>query len=324
MLRLAAAVLGLVVLPGAEAAVIETLVVAAAAGGGGQRFEGRIEAVKSATLAAQVAGRVVRIAAEAGQTVRNGQVLIQLDARELAGADAAQQAQLAQARAEWERQQRLHAQKFISRAALDQAELAYKAAQAYAGAKSASLSHASLNAPLNGVVGEKLVEVGDLATPGRPLLTVFDPSVLRVAVAVPASLGRELKLDQAKAWELEIGGQRLAIARGEWLPTVDSGSQTATLRLYLTGKTEGLRPGTAASVRIPLMGAERIAVPEGAIVRRGEVTGVYVMDGSGKPRLRQVRLGDALGGQVNIEAGLAPGERVALDPAKALAAARGK
>lgn len=324
MRRLAAVLLASIALPAAQAAVIETLVVAAASGGAGQRFEGRVEAVKSATLAAQVAGRVTRIGAEAGQAVRAGQVLIQLDARELAGADAAQQAQLAQARSEWERQQRLYAQKFISRAALDQAELAFKAAQAHAGAKSASLSHATLTAPLSGVIGEKLVEVGDLATPGRPLLTVFDPGALRVAVAVPASLGRDLSLEQANTWELEIGGQRLPVARGEWLPTVDSGSQTATLRLTLAGKTEGLRPGTAASVRIPQPGAERIAVPEGAVVRRGEVTAVYVLDGSGKPRLRQVRLGDALGGQVTIEAGLVPGERVALDPAQALAISRAK
>jgi multidrug efflux pump subunit AcrA (membrane-fusion protein) len=91
--------------------------------------EATVEAVHQATVAAQIAGRVIDIRVDAGQRVKQGELLMRLDAREAAGSDTSAQAALAQASAAYERTKNLHAQKFVSQAALDQAAAAWKAAQ---------------------------------------------------------------------------------------------------------------------------------------------------------------------------------------------------
>lgn len=315
------------------AAELASIVVATSPADAGFIAEARVEAVRAATIAAQVPGRVLDIRVEPGQKVARGQVLMTLDARELAGADAAGQAQLAQARAAWERSQQLHRQKFISQSALDQAELAYKAALGNAGASGASLSHASVTAPMAGVIGERLIEVGELASPGRPVLTVFDPAALRVIAEVPQSRltalrgkneqGADKGASAIKARvELVESGRQIAVTRVEVLPTVDRQSHTVTVRLYLAA-VDGLAPGMAVRARLITGLSEKMTVPAEAIVRRGEVTAVYVLPAEvngpyRQPRLRQVRLGERQSdGRIEVLAGLAAGERIATDAVKA-------
>jgi RND family efflux transporter MFP subunit len=296
-----------------------TLEVQSLANAGGFTAEARIEAVRSATIAAQIAGRVTEIRVEPGQVVRKGELLLQIDSREQAGANAAGQAQLAQASAAWQRSQQLFAQKFISRGALDQAELAYKAAVANAGVTAAGVSHAQVVSPINGVVGERLIEPGELATPGRPLLTVFEPGAVRAVASVAQSRLSALKsLAGEKTASIEISetGERLVATRIEILPTLDPTTHTGTVRLYFAANAP-LRPGMAVRARLPGVQAAAISVPASAMVYRGEVTGVYVLAADSKPRLRQVRLGERSGNDIEILAGLSAGERVLLDPIKA-------
>ncbi|HTY99708.1 MAG TPA: biotin/lipoyl-binding protein, partial [Rhodocyclaceae bacterium] len=109
--------------------------------------EATVEAVRQATVAAQVAGRVVDVRVDAGQRVKAGELLMRLDAREAAENLAGAQAQAIQAKASLERSRSLFEKKFISQAALDKAEADYKAAAAQAGAAGAGLSHGSVTAP---------------------------------------------------------------------------------------------------------------------------------------------------------------------------------
>jgi len=128
--------------------------------------EGVVEAVRQSTLAAQVAGRVVSLKVKAGDAVSAGQVLAQIDARSAVQAEAASQSQVREARAnlanvkaKYERNRQLFAQKFISQAALDQAEAEYVAAQEQTAAAIANASQAAtstsftaITAPYSGVV----------------------------------------------------------------------------------------------------------------------------------------------------------------------------
>ena len=146
--------------------------------------EGVVEAVKQATLGAQVAGRIVELSVKAGDTVRAGQVLARIDARTADQAVAASlsqvaeaEANLANARRKHERNRDLLAQKFVSQAAVDQSEAEYKAAQAQVAAVKANAGQAvaaqtftTITAPYAGVVGATHVELGDMAQPGRPLV----------------------------------------------------------------------------------------------------------------------------------------------------------
>lgn len=279
--------------------------------------EAVIEATRQATVATQVSGRIVAVKAEAGQHVKAGQLLMTIDAREAAENVAAARAQLAQAEASFQRTQNLFRQKFVSQAALDQAEATLKSARAQAAAAGAGASHAAVTAPIAGIVAQRHAELGDLATPGKPLVTVFAPGALRAIASIPQY---KLKAaQQAQAARVEIADSKsrrwLDGTRIEILPTIDTQSHTATARIYLPDDA-GLVPGMAVRVHFVTGKAQKLTVPASAVLRRGEISAVYVLK-DGKPSLRQVRLGEAVGdGEIEVLSGLASGETISLVPVK--------
>ncbi|MCW7541395.1 efflux RND transporter periplasmic adaptor subunit [Aquabacterium sp. A7-Y] len=308
---------------------------AAAQGAAARRasFDGVIEAVRQTVVASQVAGSVVALDVRAGDRVRQGQVLLRIDARTARQDVAASEAQVQAARAslevatrEFERQTQLFHRQYISRTAFERAEAQFKATQAQvaaqlaqAGAARIQTEYFAVKAPYAGAVAEVPVAQGDMALPGRPLLTLYDPRALRVTVAVPQSLLPDLATDAGI--ELELPGRadgRIRVAREQVtiLPTADPATHTVQVRLELPAGLTGLKPGLFARAWIPTrsLGTRRVHVPAKAVVQRGELTGVYVLATSGRPILRQVRLGRPAGETVEVLAGVAFGERVVLDP----------
>jgi RND family efflux transporter MFP subunit len=280
--------------------------------------EAVVEAVKQATVAAQVQGRVVEVRADAGQRVKQGELLMRIDAREFAENAAAAQAQYIQAKANFERMKNLYAQKFVSSAALDKAEADFKAAEANAGASGATYSHSNVTSPISGIVAQRLTELGELASPGKPLITVYEPGSLRVVANIPQYRVTEIRKNGKAKLEFPEAGLWVDAARVEILPTADARSHTVTARLYLPAKVEGVYPGMAVRAHFVTGQGNKLTVPPQAVLRRGEVTGVYVVDGQNTPRLRQVRLGEMLGnGELEVLAGLSAGDTVSLEPIKA-------
>ena len=308
---------------------LETVRVASAEHAQRVEVEATIEAVRQATLAAQVAGRVVELPVKAGDAVRAGQVLVRVDARSAESALAASRSQVAEADANVANAKRVHernaslaARNFVSPAAVDQTASAYQAALARREALVANVGTAAIArdwstivAPHDSVVGETHVEVGDMATPGRALVTVFDPRDMRAVARVPqATLGR-VRLDGARV-EVPSLASTIVPLRATVVPVADALTHTTRVRFDLP-PTPALQPGQYARVLLPTEGASLIAVPESALVRRGEVTAVYVVDGD-VARLRQVRTGERLGGgSIEILAGLAAGETIAANPVAA-------
>jgi membrane fusion protein, multidrug efflux system len=310
-----------------------------APGAGAAAYDGVVEALRQTTIAAQVSGAVVELKVRAGDRVAAGQLLMRLDARAAEQSAAAGAAQARAARAvqevaakEFERQKQLAADRFISAAALDRAEAEFKAAQAQAAAQLAQAGAASthsglftVRAPYAGVVAEVPVTLGEMALPGRELVTLYDPAVMRVAAAVPQSA--VANLGDGKAVRAEIPALAHATQslhtpqRVQLLPAADAATHTVTLRVDLAPGLAGLAPGQFARVWLPADNGARANpwVPAAAIVRRAEMTGLYVLDANGRPLLRQVRLGRSDGAQVEVLSGLAAGEKVASD---AQAAAR--
>ena len=307
----------------------------------GFEFDGVVEPVKQSTIASQASGRVASITVKAGDQVRAGQLLATIDDRETQTGVQRSQAQVSQADAEWrnaqanaERTRELQSKGFVSKAALDTAELQLKAAQAgrdvaSAGARQSSLSQGftRVTAPYDGWVLQTLSEAGDLAVPGKPLMTLYAPLPLRAVVQVPASRGEAARA--ASRIEVQLPG---ADGAGQWvspssrsvMPAADPVSQTIEWRLELPSTAvRGLVPGQQVRVRFVGGQAQRVVVPAAAVLRRGELTAVYVATPTGFA-LKAVRLGPDHGAAgVEVLAGLGPDDRVALDPVRAgLAGAR--
>ena len=297
--------------------------------------EGVVEAVKQSTVAAQISGRVVAVNFDVGDRVKQGQVIVRIDATEVNQAYAAAQAQVAQAdatlrnaKANFERTQKLVEQKFVSPAALDKAQADYLAAQAQraaaeagGGQAAATKSYASVVAPYSGVVSARHVELGEMVLPGKPLMTGFDPGELRVTASMPQyQLDAVRKLASASiafpALNKRIQSSRMAI-----LPAADSQTHTTQVRLDLPRGIEGLYPGMFARAHFAVGKSKKLLIPSSAVAMRSEVAGAYVVAESGEIRFRQLRLGEKAGEQeVEVLAGLTPGEKLALDPIAALAA----
>lgn len=284
----------------------------------GYAAEGTVEAVRQAVVAAQVAGQVVEMRVDAGQRVRQGDVLARLDSREAAAAVAAAQAQLKQAQAQYERTRELHGRRFVSQAALDQAEADFRAVRAQTESTGAGLSHGTLTSPMAGLVGLRHVELGDMAQPGRSLFTVFDPRSLRVVASIPQQRLDEVRRATAARIEFPESGRWIDGMRFELLPMVDPQTHAATVRVLLPEGSKDVAPGQFARVHLLTGKSTRLTVPLSAVIRRSEVTGLYVADDKGVLRLRQVRLGAVLAnGELEVLAGLRPGERYATDGARA-------
>jgi RND family efflux transporter MFP subunit len=297
-------------------------------------FDAVVEAVRQSVVAAQVAGSIVALEVKAGDHVKAGQTLARIDARAAEQTASASEAQVRSAQAlmdvaskDFERQKQLYDKQYISQAALERAESQFKASQAQAAAllaqANATRTQSGLHvvrAPFAGVVAEVPVALGDMALPGKPLLTLYEPGALRVTAALPQSqigasqAGLKVEfpsLPEARRWFVP------GAAQVQLLPTVDAATHTVQLRIALPAALQGLAPGLFARVWLPAATAgapSRLYLPASAVVRRAELTGVYVVDAQGAAVLRQVRLGRSQGNSVEVLSGVSAGERVALEP----------
>jgi RND family efflux transporter MFP subunit len=294
--------------------------------------EAVIEAVRQSTVSAQISGRIVELRFDVGDYVKQGQVIVRIDERAAGQALAASEAQVREAdaaarnaRMQLERTRQLLAQKFISQAALDKAEADSKQAQARlsallagAGQAATERSFATIVAPYSGVVSARHVELGEMAAPGKPLMTGFDPSTLRAVANVPQAQVAAIQASGRARIEVPATGRWFEVRQLTVVPSADPRTHTTRVRLELPEDARGVYPGVFARAHFAVGRAPRLLAPREAVFQRSEVTAVYVIDDKSPPRLRQIRLGTA-GDERAIEvlAGLKPGERVALEPIKA-------
>lgn len=293
--------------------------------------DGVVEAVKQSTVAAQISGRVTEVNFKVGDFVRQGQVIVRIDeasvSQQAAGSQAqaaAAKAQLDNARLNLERNKQLVAQNFVSKAALDRAESEfnaaeanYKAAQAGSGQAATTRSFATIVAPYSGIVSAVHVEIGDTAFPGKPLMSGFDPAGLRVVATVAQARLPEIKSGMAPRVEIPSLKQWFKVVNQTVQPTADARSLSVQVRLDLPTDSKGMLPGMFARAHFVTGQSQKLLVPVAAVLKRSEVTAVYVVDAKGGVQLRQVRLGDATPDGIEVLAGVKPGERVALEPVKA-------
>jgi RND family efflux transporter MFP subunit len=291
--------------------------------------EGLVEATRQSTVSAQIGGRIKEINFDVGDRVNKGQVILRIDEREAAQALAGSQAQVMQsqataqnAKANFERSKQLFAQKFISQAALDKAQADYQvalaqAASSQAGAGQASLAHGytAVIAPYAGVVAARFVEMGEMVMPGKPLMTGFDPSEMRVLVSVPQYKLADIGAKPEVMIEIPSLNRWIKAASTSVQPLADARTHSTQVRVYLPANESAVYPGMYVRAHFVVGKVKKLVIPAGAVLRRSEVVAAYVVDAKGSVKLRQIRLGEASAeGLVEVLAGLNPGENVALDP----------
>lgn len=314
---------------------LDTLVVAPATAARERSWDGVVQAVNQATLAAQTAGRVVELPFDVNDVVKAGDVVVRFtDVEQRSGraqAEAALRAARAQA-AEAEADQRriadLAGRQLVARSQLDQATARRDAARAALAAADAGVKQAGeqvdytvVRAPYSGLVTQRHVEIGETVAPGQPLVSGLSLGQLRVEVQVPQA--DIVAIREHKAATIRLADGRDVEAREVIVfPAANPQTHTFTVRVELPEMETGLQPGNTAKVRFKLGEAERLLIPATALVRRSEIAAVYVVSAEGRVGLRQIRVGEVFGDRVEVIAGLATGETIALDPVAALVAQR--
>jgi RND family efflux transporter MFP subunit len=287
---------------------------------------GTIGSRAAVTVASKVMANVLEVAVSVGATVQKGDMLIRLDGRDLvarlreaeAGASAAR-AELAPAEADSKRFGELikhgavtqkEFEDVSARYAMAQAQL-QAAEQAIAQAR-VTLGYAEIRAPIDGVVAEKMVDPGDLAVPGKPLLMLHDPQQLRIEAAVAEELAPRLAIGAPVTVRVDALGKTFSTRIDEIIPRADPLTRTIAVRAALpTG--EGLQPGMFARLSFPAGSVRILSIPRRAVRQIGQLESVQIVTPNG-PRSRHVQTGVVRDDRVEILAGLEAGETVLLPP----------
>lgn len=295
----------------------------------GLEVTGGVEPFRRATPGTILMGRVDQILRREGDRVRAGETLARIESRDVAArlaqaesAVAAASANEENARLMKERMERLFDRQAAPQRSVDDARAGHSAAlaalhAAEQGVEAARMyvAYTEVTAPFSGIIAQRNIEAGDMAAPGQPLFVVEETSRMKIEAQVPESAVRGLR--KGVPVEVVIEGAPSADQEGrldEILPAGDPRSRTFTVRVVIDNPSGEIRTGTFARLRFAGGAETRLAVPRSAVVRRGPLTGLFVVEPEGKARLRWVSLGVERDGWIEILSGLAVGERIVAEP----------
>ena len=295
------------------------------------KVDGIVEARQQATLSAEVAGKIEQVNFDVDDFVEQGEVILRIRDQEYLAQQLKARAAVDEANAnlqdiqlEFKRNQGLRKQKLIAQADFDKSRANLKAAQARVASADANLTqademlgHTVVRAPYSGVVVERHVEVGESASPGQPIMTGYGLGQLRVTANVPQSVIAGLRGNRLARVIMLEDGHSVEASKITIYPFANPQNHSFQVRLQLPEMERRLYPGMLVKVAISIGSAQRLLLPQQALVSRAEVNAVYVLDDGGKISFRQVRPGNRYGEQVEILAGLEAGETIALDPVRA-------
>jgi RND family efflux transporter MFP subunit len=265
----------------------------------------------SASISSKVSGNVQQVFVSPGQAVKAGDPLVQIDALEIQARLDQAQAVRDQARKDLERFTTLLKQNALTQQEFDAAQSRARVAEGAVVEAQTMLGYTRITAPFDGLVTVKRADVGDLATPGKPLLDVEDPATLRLEADVPEALLERIKLSQKLTVRIPNLSRALEGVVAEVAPIADPASRTFRVKLDLP-PTPGLRSGLFGRVAVPVAEVDAIRVPAGAVVLRGQMEIAFVVTNQ-QAQLRLVKTGKLLGPEVEIVAGLSPGELLVVD-----------
>lgn len=301
-------------------------------------FVGHIVADKRAEISTKIAGRVKAVYVKEGDFVNLGKLLVKLDGEEIEAQVSSMEYQILQAeqslrsalanyeavKKTYDRYFTLHREGAVTQQEFDQISAQYESAkaqveQAKAGIKAvqqqkraimSNLKYTSLTAPFSGYVVSKNVDPGDLALPGRPLLTLEAPPYFFEVFLPEKMIGR---VNLGNIYKIFIPSVDRTIEGSvvEVSPNLDPATKTFRIKLKLKNATD-VRSGMYGNLLIP-EGTRVLLVPESAVVRRYDFTGVWVVREDSTLELRYIKLGEKRGDKYEVQSGLKPGERIVVN-----------
>lgn len=271
--------------------------------------QGRLE-VESSIRAAQSAQQAAQAGAElADSTFQRFKTLLErksVSRQEFDEAEARQRAAAAELQGAQDRLEALQA-------ASERAQARIAQALAQLDQSRISLEDTRITAPFDGVVVAKLAEPGDLAAPGRPLLILEDGRRYEAEAAVDESQLENIRQGGRVTVRLPALGLDLEGTVTRRTASAEPSSRSFLVKAALPAH-EGLRSGMYARVLFPVGEEEKMLIPASALVERGQLTGVYLVDAQGLASFRLVRVGESVGGGLEILSGLEAGETLVLEP----------
>lgn len=286
---------------------------------------GTVSSKDTAIIAARILGPIIELNVDAGDKVQKGQVLVKIDTRELqekvAEAEAAMasaKADLSTAEADFRRYKALSETGSISQKDLDHARTKYETAQAALDRAQAaldqartSLSYGTVTAPFDGIVAQRHVNLGDLATPGRSLFTLFIPGSVELVAAVGEQYASFLKEGAPVTIKVPSIDLVQSSTIREVVPQRDVKTRTITVKAPFS-QAQGLEPGLYGTLIFHTLPSRTLAVPKEAVQTVGQLESVRIFE-NGTVKTRYVKTGRPLkGDMIEILSGLDPGEEVVL------------
>lgn len=289
---------------------------------------GTVQAEQVAAVTSRVVANIVEMRVAAGQQVTSGETLVVLDDRDLRrrveqAQDAVRSAEAteAQAQSDYKRDKPLFDQQVISAYDFEHTQTNLKTAEANlhrlqqaVRETEVGLSYAVIRSPFSGVVVDKLANLGDLAAPGKPLLTMYEPGRLWLEANVPEDMTGHIRLNELLTFRIDALSREMRGRVVQIVPSSDPASRTVVARVRLS-ETKDVLPGMFGRLLIPMKAEEVLAVPASAVVRAGQLTMVDVVQNARIER-RTVQLGRAIGSQFEVLSGLAAGETVVIGKAR--------
>lgn len=258
---------------------------------------GTVRPKVGATVSPKVMATIQQIPVKPGDAVKAGDVLAQLDDREMRAA-------FERAQSDYDRYKRLLEQGVSTAAEFQSAEERYRVAKA-------ALSYTSITAPYDGIVADKLCEIGDLAVPGKPLFSVEQPTDYRLEAYVPERYGSAVPVGATVHVIVEAVGGECDATVGEVVPANDPVSRSFLIKVDLH-RRKPLKSGLFGRAQIVVGERSGLFVPKTAVRERGQLTFVFIAQ-DGRARMRLVRTGKPTGDRVELLSGVEPGEKIVVN-----------
>lgn len=277
---------------------------------------GTVRAKLHATLEAKLSGRIDKMPVVLGQRVKAGELVARLDVGEINARLEQAEAALEQAERDWKRSSSLFEQQAVTRAERDAAESRHRLAKGAVTEAKAMMSYLEVLAPFDGVVTKKWADVGDLAAPGKRLISLEDPTALRLEAEVPQAIAAQIRRDARLAVRVDGVSGEINGTVSEIAPTADSVSRTIQVKVDLSAQPR-LNSGQFARLFVPIGEGYSLCVPVSAIVQRGQLEIVFTV-ANRSAQMRLVKTGKRDGDEVEVLSGLHPGDAVVIDGASQL------